>query len=612
MLPTLAMLCVVQFLSSRPNDPAVIPLTQAQFAGSHADEVFAYENSHAVSLPHDMLDEPDFSLPVAWYRLDFELPVQPDRLWALYIPSVEMTPAIFVNGTLVGGRAELDDPLPRFWNRPILATLPRDLLNEGQNRIDIRVAARAPWGRLSDVHLGPFDALRVPYEKRFFWRVTFLTLSMVGSGVVALFMVVLGIARRDASYTWFGAFAGVWCLHNGFYVTVDVPVNNALWDLYAYLLLGLLLYTGSMFSFRFLQEEQGRWERALRTIGALGLLLLVPSLFIAPLWFNLIGSTIWTAMLLILGLYPAMLLLRHLLAQQDLANFLLAICFFLTICTGLYDWLIVSGLGYRHHGLLMFYASAPTLATMGVILLQRFVAALRESTELNRELEARVDQKALEIEQAFRANQRLQSQQMVSAERERIMRDMHDGVGSQLIGVLGLLDRKADRDRLLAAELDAAIADLRLMIDSLDDVDNDLVVALGLFRNRIQPQLDAAGLKLHWTIGDLPQIEQLGPQRVLHFMRILQEIVTNTLKHSGSTELRFETTSSLLVEGRNCVGVIVTDNGCGFDAQADVQGRGLKNIRSRALAAQLRLECVSGTQGTAYKIGFAIASGDSE
>ena len=604
LLPIGALVLVGYLLSLRPDSPSIIALKHAQFAPSATDSVSIFANGRDVTLPHDMRSEAGVTEPIAWYLIDIELPAQPDRLWALYVPGVEMTAAVYVNDVLVGGRSELSDPLPRLWNRPLMITLPRSTLSSGRNELKIRVAARAPWGRLSDLYVGPYDDLRPHYEARWFWRVTFLILTMVGSGVLAVFMVILGFARNDASYKWFGAFAAVWCLNNGFFATVDVPVPNTLWDLYAYMILGLLLYTGSMFSFRFLGLQQCRWEQILRHIGIAGMALLVPSMFLLPATFNFLGSIIWNGLLLVMGAYPAALLMRRLLGEQQIGHFLLAVCYLFTLLTGLYDWLMISGLGYRHHGMLMFYSAAPTLATMSIILLQRFVSALRESAALYREMEQRVDRKAQEIKAAFVKNQKLEAAQLLSQERERIMRDMHDGVGSLLIGTLSFLDRQHPRESIVAEELSTALADLRLMIDSLDDVDNDLATTLGLFRNRIQPQLDAAGLQLDWQVNDLPPLRDLGPQRVLHFMRILQEITTNTLKHARASRLTIQTTTAIKVNGMQYMGVAIRDDGCGFTVGGADPGRGLDNISMRARAASLTLCCSSDERGTQYQIGF--------
>jgi len=514
-----------------------------------------------------------------------------------------MTPAVFVNDVVIGGNPRPQRPLRRFWNRPVMYSIPSGLLRPGGNVIDIRLTANGAWGRLTEIYLGPEQVLRAPYAQRFFWRVTFLNATTLGSLMIGVFMGIIGFAKRDPVYYWFAAFALAWHLQNLFTLTVDVPVDNSLWDLFAYLIVGLLVTTGSMFTFRFLGRRHPGWERLLTAMCVAGPALLVPLLLLDVETFNAVGSMIWLAGLLALSSCPVILMARALLERRDLEVFVLSVCYLLTVMLGAHDWLVTAGLGHRHDGMLMQFAAAPTLTAFGIILLRRFILALEETDLLNRELERRVEQKAIEIEASFRRNRELQSAQALSCERERIMRDMHDGFGSRMIGTLSRLDERHPRDREIAVELRQALHDLRLMIDSLDDVESDVLVALGLFRNRIQPQLDAVGLALNWHVRDLPPVGELGPERVLHLLRILQEAVTNCLRHARARSITFTTRSRETVNGRPCVCVVVADDGCGFTADTP-RGHGLANMAFRAAEAGLELEITSTPSGTVIRLGF--------
>lgn len=582
----------------------MIRLDEARFHTQDALGALPAVFDSTVTLPHDWRHA-GLAGAAGWYRMELALDVAPDRLWALYVPALEMTPAVFVNGTAIGGHTDTVEPLPRYWNRPVLYSLPNGLLRPGVNHLDIGLQANGPWGRLSEIYLAPREALQGSYQRRLFWRVTFLNITTVGCLMLAVFMVALRAASRDPVYLWFAAFAFAWYLQNVFFLTVWVPVSNALWDFFAYAIIGFMVSTASIFAFRFLEEPHPHWERFIWYVAAAGPLLLAALLVADVEAFNAIGSGVWIGALLVLALYPAFLISRSLLRREALEMFFLTFCFMLTLSLGAHDWLVTSGLGYRHDGMLMQFAAAPTLASMGIILLRRFVAALRETEALNVELEQRVADKARSIERTFERNRELESSQLLSKERERIMRDMHDGVGGQLIGMLGHLDTANPRDRELGAELSMALHDLRLMIDSLEDVENDVVVALGLFRNRIQPQLDAAGVKLHWQIGDLPPVAGLGPERVLHFLRLLQEAVTNCIKHAGARNLVITTLGDVTINGRRCVCVEIADDGSGFGDQRS-NGRGLTNMSYRAAAIGMELDITSSSHGTAIRLGFPI------
>lgn len=562
-----------------------------------------------VTLPHDWRAE-SVPGPTGWYRFEMDFNIEPDRLWGLYIPALEMTPAVYVNDIAVGGFAGAYDPLPRHWNRPVLYSVPNGLLGQGRNRIDVVLRANGPWGRLTEIYVGPREHLQASYDRRHFWRVTFLNVTTVGCLMLAVFMLALSAASRDRVYLWFAAFAFAWYLQNVFILTVQVPVSNVLWDFASYVIYGAMLATGSIFAFRFLDEPHPVWERLVLVTALAGPAALLILMMMDTTTFNTVGGLLWLGMLLALAFYPVLLIGRAVSSMRTPEMFFLSVCFLLTVMLGSHDWMVTTGLGYRHNGMLMQFAAAPTLATLGVILLRRFVGALRETEALNRELEQRVADKAREIEATFARNQELESAQLLSRERERLMRDMHDGVGSQLIGMLGHLDVSTERDRVLAGGLNLALHDLRLMIDSLDDIENDVAAALGLFRNRVQPQLDAAGLCLQWQVGDLPAVPDLGPERVLHFFRLLQETLTNCIKHSGARHIRIETRPDGLVNGRRCVCVAVSDDGHGFN-QPNGNGRGLANMRYRSTAAGLELSMKTSARGTTVVIGFPLPAGPS-
>ena len=76
-----------------------------------------------MQLPDDWLRR-GVDVDVVWYRLIFDLPRRPDALWALYVPSLDMMPAAYVNGVQVGGSRDAARPIARYWNRPFYAPLP--------------------------------------------------------------------------------------------------------------------------------------------------------------------------------------------------------------------------------------------------------------------------------------------------------------------------------------------------------------------------------------------------------------------------------------------------------------------------------------------------------
>ena len=73
-------------------------------------------------------------------------------------------------------------------------------------------------------------------------------------------------------------------------------------------------------------------------------------------------------------------------------------------------------------------------------------------------------------------------------ERTRLMRDLHDGLGGQLVSIVALSER-GNGSAGIGDAARAALKDLRLVIDSMDDIGGDLMLALGSWRERAMAQL---------------------------------------------------------------------------------------------------------------------------
>lgn len=162
-------------------------------------------------------------------------------------------------------------------------------------------------------------------------------------------------------------------------------------------------------------------------------------------------------------------------------------------------------------------------------------------------------------------------------ERQRLTRDMHDGLGSTLTSSLAAVERGLIGLPDVAELLRDCVDDLRAVIDSLESSEQDLVALLAMLRFRLDRRLDAAGIALDWHMGDLPTLEWLGPSEALQVMRVVQEALANSIKHARATRMRVEASH---VDGT--VRVCIADDGCGFDTDRPAVGRGLRLLRQRA------------------------------
>ncbi|MCC5869660.1 MAG: hypothetical protein JJU27_14260 [Gammaproteobacteria bacterium] len=539
-----------------------------------------------VALPHDWARLPPHE-DSAWYSAFVDLNVPTNRLWGVYLPSVSMNVQVYLNGELLGQGGRLESPVARLWGRPLYFTIPNGVLHPGRNLLQLRLLADpAATGLLGELYLGPHELLLPVFEQRHFVRHSLVWLIAVSLLFTGVGMGLIWVLRpTETMYGWLAATVLIWGVHTLNLLVVEIPVPSRLWDwLINYASLGWFTAALVVFIHRFLGLRRPRIERAywLWCAGGSLLLGLVPS----PS-FYWVAMHIWNGSLLALGIYPSVLLLQSWWQRYEFRILLMALCGAGIMVFALHDWLGMIGLsGRRHEGLLIQYAAPFPLILFGLILLRDFVAARTEAEVLNRDLEQRVAQKSAELEMRYGELRAMERERVVADERERIMRDMHDGLGGHLVSSIALVENGGPSADELAQTLRAALDDLRLMIDSLDPMEGDLVMLLGAFRERIEPQLNAAGVTLEWSVTDVPRLSDLGPTRALQVLRILQEAVTNVIRHAAASHLRVLTgvaTQQVFIE--------IADDGVGI-SDANPRGRGLANMQRRAtdLGGVLQIE----------------------
>ncbi|MDX2014032.1 MAG: ATP-binding protein [Myxococcaceae bacterium] len=187
-------------------------------------------------------------------------------------------------------------------------------------------------------------------------------------------------------------------------------------------------------------------------------------------------------------------------------------------------------------------------------------------------------------------------------ERERILRDMHDGVGGHLMGLLARVRRNTLAGKELVQALEACLDDVRLIVDSLDPTERHLEVALGELRARTQRHCEAAGVQLSWRCEGTEAL-LLPADQTLDVLRAAQEMVSNAVRHAQARHLEVH----LAVASDQWLRVSVRDDGVGFDvARPGRPGRGLTNLRGRATKLNGAFEVASTGDGTRVELGFPL------
>lgn len=182
-------------------------------------------------------------------------------------------------------------------------------------------------------------------------------------------------------------------------------------------------------------------------------------------------------------------------------------------------------------------------------------------------------------------------------ERERIARDLHDGVGQELTAVALLLRGLAQwlkRDRADASEeidrvvqlVNGVIGGTRSMAQGLHEapaVERDLAKALTELA-RARTALVGPAVEFVSTLARAPQLE---PRVVQELVRIVQEAIANALRHSGAAHIWIR----LSGDGERVL-LAVEDDGCGISPESATHGGmgiGIMRFRAHAIGAELEL-----------------------
>lgn len=520
-------------------------------------------------------------------QLDFVLPDVPAR--GLGILSTLQTDnyQLFANGSLIVGEGSMTPGGQDFFGqKTFLERIPAGVLREGVNTLQyITVRDGFPYTDIMPPLVGEHDALQQFAGQRLWVMNEYVAYNGLLMALVGLFGALLLMRSDDKLFAlWLSVLAGGWALYALYTLWLDIPVGGSARMMIYFIInlaipASLLCFVDSWTRHPIRQGQMAVVGAYLLTIAGIAALV-----FAAPMpdgYDN--AALVWSWFLAGCAILTVARFAWHFLqhgedrfAEAAILS-VIVIALPLEAAGQLYPDLRL-GEGYLQD------ASAFFMVAMIAAFLSRNFRLFQSQSALNGLLRTTVKAREAELADAYDRERALVKRQAHDDERKRIMRDLHDGMGGQLMAMMlsaRLGDAAPDQ---VATQLQSVIDEMRLMVDSMDSVGESLGEALETFRARIQPRVEQAGFRFAWDADNGLILPGYGPRGVLQVFRILQEAVTNALRHSGGDWLGIAVRDS----GSGRVEITVRDNGrtaSGEGAAGLTQsGRGLGNMQSRAHA----------------------------
>jgi signal transduction histidine kinase len=483
--------------------------------------------------------------------------------------------------------------------QPVTLNFPSDLLlPAGENQLRVRL--RADYGRragLSEVLVGPMREVIPLSERQERWRVSLPQAASVFSLMVAFFCAVLWWQHRDPLYAWAGLGETLWAVVVADAVVETAPLPWPAWGFALVLLRALWLWTLYAVAEQIFGRRP-RNERLLLLAVLAAIPLAIPAAIVlkSALPLRLVHFALGLAWLLVIA---RLAWLAKDKPSSDRVLFVIALA--ACLVAGVRDMVAARWVATLYDEPAWVKVMAPLIgvAVMWIVSV-RFRRARAEVLELNASLADRVQRRETELRASFERLKESERARAVASERERILRDMHDGVGASLATAMRQLESGRAPPAGVVVMLRESLDQLKLSIDAMNLPDGDVNALLASLRYRLQPRIEGAGLALVWQVDALPPWSPPGDSAMRHLQFLLLEAISNALQHARAHTL---TLSASARSGR--IEITLADDGCGIDGTST---RGLRTMRERAAAIGAELAVDPIERGT--RVSVRLQAGD--
>ena len=561
-----------------------LPVPQHALAITHARFITAEGQTRPVSLPHAQRQHRTQSR----YRVAFDLIQTPRQPLYLFIPTLSYRAVVSLDSDRMQDTG-INALVPGI-TLGVSALVPLSGVQLSPGRHEIDIVLDAPGiarGYLSALYVGTAPQV-VPYHRMRVLTYEYLRMMVLACQLLLAIATLLVWAYRpqESLYGWLflllvvsaATYAGL---------LADIVPDVFVWLPYAFTVSMASVFILHVIALKISGTEAPAWLRAC-VVAVPGACLVAMATGAVSARFVVMGVVVPVLVcspLITVALSAWGVFVRKV---QEAWLLLLPLCLF-SLAT-LYDGAIIAGMLDGPVFLSIYYRQL-LLVAIAVILMRRLGLSLRSLDSANAHLKSRLAEREAELRRLYE-DERLEAARRVRhEERHRLTEDLHDGLSGHLASMIAVAEHEqAAHLEHMARE---ALDDLRLVIHSMDIGDRELTAALAGLHERLAPRLKRQGVALDWSMARLPEIAGVTPTGALHVLRIVQEAVTNALRHGPASRIAVRGHAG----AQGAAHIVIENDGVPYAGTAAGEGgTGVRNMRRRAdfLGGSLDVEATEG------------------
>lgn len=540
----------------------------------------------------------------AWYKLEWTWQCKNDARLAepivFSLDYINSAGAVFLNGDMLWSDRHLQEPLSKSWNMPRLWVMPISGLENGSNEILIYVYGYAVQSAgIGKISFNNVMQANVAQQQKIWNTRTLFQINIILSGVLGIICLVIWLFRRsESSFGWFALSSLLWIFFTSHVLAAETaPFPNSLAASRANLCFFILyILCFCTYLLRFISVRKPKLERAM---------LLLTAVCILSIWSVSLGMMrplFGTVFLFYCGVFLLVYLyLCWVSVKAKRSDYIfLAVCMTAIVFFAVFD-VYRTYTGESHEiGPLSPYTSPLITLFIVVILGARLNKSIKQIEQFNDELSTKVQQVSLDLSSSLNDKHRLALFNARLQERIKLSHDLHDGLGASIVRSMILVDQceKNIPNQQFLSMLKLLRDDLRQIIDSGSALDDKIPASPILWaapvRHRFSQLMDELDIHAAWRFAPQWEAEPSALQ-CLNLIRVLEESLTNVLKHSQATHVQVR----MDFTGPHQLELVIQDNGVGFDADCVKQNGmsiGMRSMKTRVerMGGQLNISSAKG------------------